>query len=81
MSAMHAVDGMPMHGLLCMWWLSSVHKSMRDGHSHGDAGGKSTPMDKDASARIQSAEAKKGGGGVEKGGFASRAQVGAVPIH
>ncbi len=62
-------------------WLSGMHKFMRDGHSHGDAGGKSTPMDKDAAARIQSAEARKGGGGVEKGGFASRAQVSAVPIH
>jgi hypothetical protein len=33
-------------------------------------------MDKDAAARIQAAEAKASGGGVEKGGFAARAQVG-----
>lgn len=32
-----------------------------------------TPAD---ASRIQAAEAKQGGGGVEKGGFAARAQVG-----
>jgi hypothetical protein len=31
-------------------------------------------MDKGASARIQSSEARQGGGGVEKGSFAARAQ-------
>ena len=31
-------------------------------------------MDKEAAARIQSAEAKKNDGKVEKGGFAARAQ-------
>ena len=39
-----------------------------------DGEGKSTPMTKEAAARIQSSEAKKGGGEVEKGGFAWRAQ-------
>ena len=33
------------------------------------------PMTKDASSRIQASEANKGGGQVESGGFASRAQV------
>ena len=33
------------------------------------------PMTKDAASRIQSSEANKGGGQVESGGFASRAQV------
>ena len=33
-----------------------------------------TKMDKEAAARIQSAEAKKNDGKVEKGGFAARAQ-------
>ena len=33
-----------------------------------------TEMDKEAAARIQSAEAKKNDGKVEKGGFAPRAQ-------
>jgi hypothetical protein len=37
-------------------------------------GAKSTPMTGEAAARIQAAEAKQGTGGVEKGGFASRAQ-------
>ena len=32
-------------------------------------------MTKDAASRIQSSEANKGGGQVESGGFASRAQV------
>lgn len=35
-----------------------------------------TPMTGDAASRIQSHEAKASGGGVEKAGFASRAQVG-----
>lgn len=35
-----------------------------------------TPMTSEAASRIQSAEAKQGGGRVEAGGFASRAQVG-----
>ena len=45
-----------------------------------DKGGKKsegkpkTEMDKEAAARIQSAEAKKNDGKVEKGGFAARAQ-------
>ena len=34
-------------------------------------------MDKEAAARIQRAEAKQHGGGVEKGGFAARAQAAA----
>lgn len=38
----------------------------------GDEG--KTPMTKEAAARIQSSEAKEHGGGVPKGGFASRAQ-------
>ena len=33
------------------------------------------PMTKDAASRIQASEANKGGGQVESGGFASRAQV------
>lgn len=41
----------------------------------GGGGGGKTEMTKDASARIQSAEARHSGGPVEKGGFASRAQV------
>ena len=32
-------------------------------------------MTQDAASRIQSSEAKTGGGGAEKGGFAARAQV------
>lgn len=35
-----------------------------------------TPMTPTDAARIQAAEAKQGGGGVEKGSFAARAQVG-----
>ena len=38
---------------------------------------KKTPMTSDAAARIQSDEAKKSGGGVESGGFASRSQAAA----
>lgn len=34
-----------------------------------------SPMTKGDAARIQAAEAKAGGGGVEKGGFAARAQA------
>ena len=34
-------------------------------------------MDNAAAARIQAAEAKQGGGGVEKGSFAARAQAAA----
>lgn len=34
-----------------------------------------TPMTSEAASRIQSSEAKQGGGKVESGGFASRAQV------
>ena len=45
------------------------------GKNSTNKSGKSTPMTSDAAARIQAAEAKAGGGGVEKGGFASRAQV------
>ncbi len=41
-------------------------------------GNKSTPMTTDAAARIQSNEAKQSGGGVQSGGFASRAQAGAA---
>ena len=37
-------------------------------------GGSVNLMDKEAASRIQAAEAKKKGGGVEKGSFASRAQ-------
>ena len=37
-----------------------------------------TPMTKGAAARVQAAEAKQGGGGVEPGGFAARAQVSCV---
>lgn len=35
-----------------------------------------TPMTTEAAGRIQSSEAKQGGGKVEAGGFASRAQLG-----
>ena len=35
-------------------------------------------MTKEAAGRIQAAEAKKGGGKVEKGGFAARAQKAAA---
>lgn len=37
-----------------------------------------TPMTQEAASRIQSAEARQGGGGAEKGGFASRAQAAAA---
>ena len=37
-------------------------------------GGSKRLMDKEAAARIQSAEAKQHGGGVEKGSFAARVQ-------
>ena len=37
-------------------------------------GGSKNLMDKEAASRIQAAEAKQHGGGVEKGSFASRAQ-------
>ncbi|PRW18408.1 seed maturation family [Chlorella sorokiniana] len=37
-----------------------------------------TPMTPSDAARIQAAEAKQGGGGVEKGGFAARAQAAAA---
>lgn len=40
-------------------------------------GGSKHLMDKEAAARIQRAEAKQHGGGVEKGGFAARAQAAA----
>ncbi len=41
----------------------------------GGGGGKGTPMTQTAASRVQGAEARQGGGGVEKGGFAARAQV------
>ena len=37
-------------------------------------GGKKTPMDQEAKARIMSSEAKKSDGQVSKGSFAARAQ-------
>jgi hypothetical protein len=40
--------------------------------------GSATPMDKEAAARIQAAEAKKGDGGVDKDSFAARAQSAAA---
>lgn len=40
--------------------------------------GKKNPMTTEAAARIQSAEAKQSGGGVQSGGFASRAQSAAA---
>ena len=39
-----------------------------------DKGGKKTPMDADAKARIMSTEGKKNDGKYEKGDWASRAQ-------
>lgn len=39
---------------------------------------KCTPMTQEAAARIQSAEAKRGDGGVKKGSFAARAQSAAA---
>ena len=42
--------------------------------SQKSGGGSKHLMDKEAASRIQSAEAKQHGGGVEKGSFASRAQ-------
>ena len=41
---------------------------------HKTDGGSKHLMDKEAASRIQAAEAKQHGGGVEKGGFPSRAQ-------
>jgi len=41
---------------------------------HKTDGGSKNLMDKEAASRIQSAEAKQHGGGVEKGSFAARAQ-------
>jgi len=40
-------------------------------------GGQKTPMTKDASARIQSTQAKQHGGQTEKGSFPARAQAAA----
>ena len=48
--------------------------TMDDKGSQKSEGKPKTKMDKDAAARIQSAEAKKNDGKVEKGGFAARAQ-------
>lgn len=45
----------------------------KEGSQKTDGGSKHL-MDKEAASRIQSAEAKQHGGGVEKGSFASRAQ-------
>ena len=45
----------------------------REGGQKTDGGSKNL-MDKEAASRIQRAEAKQHGGGVEKGSFASRAQ-------
>ena len=50
-----------------------LHAAGASGHAGKDA--KGSPMTSDAAARIQSAEAKQGSGGAEKGGFAARAQV------
>lgn len=36
---------------------------------------KETPMDQEAKARIESAEAKKSGGNIQTGSFGARAQV------
>ena len=41
---------------------------------HKTDGGSKHLMDKEAASRIQSAEAKQHGGGIEKGSHASRAQ-------
>ena len=41
---------------------------------HKTDGGSKNLMDKEAASRIQRAEAKRHGGGDEKGSFASRAQ-------
>lgn len=47
----------------------------KQGNQQQSGGGQSKHlMDKEAASRIQSAEAKQHGGGVEKGSFASRAQ-------
>lgn len=46
--------------------------------SKGSKGGKSTPMTPADAARIQSAAAKAGGGGVAKGSFAARVQSAAA---
>ena len=48
--------------------------TMDDKGSQKSEGKPKTKMDKEAAARIQSAEAKKNDGKVEKGGFAARAQ-------
>jgi Seed maturation protein len=47
--------------------LTNVHEYLFSG----------TPMTGEAAARVQSSEARQGGGGAEKGGFASRAQAAA----
>ena len=46
----------------------------KEGGQKTDGGSKKHLMDKEAASRIQSSEAKQHGGGVEKGGFSSRAQ-------
>lgn len=43
--------------------------------AQGGQDGKANPMTPGDAARIQAAEAKAGGGGVAKGGFAARAQA------
>ena len=48
--------------------------TMDDKGGQKSEGKPKTEMDKEAAARIQSAEAKKNDGKVEKGGFAARAQ-------
>lgn len=46
--------------------------------AQGSAGKAASPMTTDAAGRVQAAEAKAGDGGVDKGGFAARAQAAAA---
>ena len=54
----------------------SAARMDKEGGQKTDGGSKHL-MDKEAAARIQAAEAKQHGGGVEKGSFAARAQAAA----
>ena len=51
---------------------ANIHKMDKPGSQSG--GEPKNPMTKEDASRIQRAEAKQHGGGVEKGSFASRAQ-------
>lgn len=54
---------------------TASHPPASHAHKMSGKGSDKGAMTPDAAARIQSAEAQKGSGGVEKGGFAARAQV------